>query len=122
MAKKELILFLRTQISISMSKSENIDKSIRLALQTSLLGEVYPELRAVAYSYDEDKKQMLIRYYLARVPTEEDYESISIVTAEFISFFHYETFQKIMEECWYALDPMMKLDPLDGFIYSRKEY
>ena len=40
------------------------NEEIRIAMQIALLGEVYSEIRAIAYSYDPEEKRFLIRYYL----------------------------------------------------------
>jgi len=96
-------------------------EQIRTAMQTSLLGEVYSKIRAIAYSYDSEEKIFLIRYYLNREPTEDDYESVSEVMAEFISNFKHSEFDKLKEECQFSDLPKSKLDPLDGFVYSNKE-
>ncbi len=96
-------------------------EEIRSAMQTSLLGEVYPEIRAVAFAYDGIKKSVLIRYYLNREPTEDDYENVSEVMAEFISNFKHSEFDELKEECQYSNLPKSELAPLDGFVYSKKE-
>jgi hypothetical protein len=96
-------------------------QDIRVALQISLLGEVYADVRAVAYSYDSNRKFFLIRFYLNRTPTEDDYENVSIVMTEFISHFKHSEFDEIKEECLYSNLPKSALDALDGFVYSRKE-
>ena len=98
-----------------------IIEDIRLAMQTSLLGEVYSEIRAIAYAYDDEKKSFLIRYYLNREPTEDDYENVSEVMTEFISHFKHSEFDKLKEECQFSTLPQSKLDSLDGFIYLKKE-
>ena len=96
-------------------------QNIRVALQISLLGEVYPDVRAIAYSYNSDRKFFLIRFYLNREPTEDDYENVSVVMTEFISHFRYSEFDEIKEECMYSNLPKAALDALDGFVYSSKE-
>lgn len=100
-----------------------IEEKIRLALQSSLIGEIYPEIKAVVYSYNVEEKIFLLRYYLDREPIEEDYENISEVMAEFISHFKFSTFEKLKEECSYSSSKQKEseLDPLDGFVYLRKK-
>ena len=95
--------------------------SIRVALQISLLGEIYPDIRAIAYSYDLSNKIFTLRYYLVREPIEEDYENVSIVLAEFASNFNHTSFNGLKEECIYSKVPKSELDSLDGFVYFRKE-
>lgn len=96
-------------------------EQIRLALQISLLGEVYSEIRAIAYAYDSLKNIFLIRYYLNREPEEDDYESVSEVMAEFISQFSHLEFEELKEQCQYSNLSKSQLDSLDGFVYSKKE-
>ncbi|MGD8781980.1 MAG: colicin [Ignavibacteria bacterium] len=100
---------------------ELTNEKIRLALQMALLGEIYGELRAVVYKYNSKEKSFLIRYYLNRKPTEYDYESISVVMAEFISNFKYSEFEEIKEECVFSSVHQSKLESLDGFVYLKKE-
>ncbi len=90
-------------------------------MQTSLLGEIYSEIRAIVYSYNSEKKIFLIRYYLCREPIEADYESVSVVMTEFISNFKCTEFNELVEDCQFSDSPRSKLDCLDGFIYLRKE-
>ena len=96
-------------------------EDIRCAMQISLLGEIYENIRAIAYSYYSNKKSFTIRYYLDRVPTDDDYESVSEVMTEFISHFKHSEFKKLKEECQFSDLPKSKLDPLDGFVYSKRE-
>lgn len=97
------------------------NKEIRVALQTALLGEIYPSIRAIVYEYNLKNKSFLIRYYLDREPIEEDYESVSEVMTEFISQFKHSEFDKLKEECIYSNLVISELDPLNGFVYSRNE-
>ena len=96
-------------------------EDIRLAMQTSLLGEIYPEIRAIVYAYDPEQKTFLIRYYLNREPIEDDYESVSEVMTEFIAHFKHSEFDELREECCFSNLSQSKLNPLDGFVYSNKE-
>jgi len=95
-------------------------EQIRIALQISLLGEIYHEIRAIAFAYNNVTKSFLLRFYMSHKPTDEDYENVSDVMTEFISNFKYSDFKELKEECKYA-NSKSKLDPLDGFVYSRKE-
>ncbi len=101
---------------MSLSNSE-----IRLALQIALLGEIYSAIRAIVFSYKPKKKSFLLRFYLDREVTEEDYENVGIVMTEFISNFNYLEFDELLEECHYSKLPISKLEPLDGFVYCKKE-
>lgn len=94
---------------------------IRLSLQNALLGEIYPELRAIAYSYNSRTSDILLRYYLEREPIEDDYDSLNTVMGLFIGDFKFSEFNKILEECEYNELPINQIDSLDGFVYLRKE-
>ena len=94
---------------------------ILLALQSALLGEVYPSIRAVVYKYSSETKQFLLRYYLDREPIDDDYESAGNVVAEFISNFKFSDFDIVKEECVYSNDPISMFDIMDGMVYCRKE-
>jgi hypothetical protein len=97
------------------------NENIRLALQTSLLGEIYPNIRMIVFKYTPKNKEFTLRYYIDREPTEDDFENIGNVIAEFISNFKHSEFNKINEECVFSLDPFSKLDTMDGVIFCKKE-
>lgn len=97
-------------------------EEILLALQSSLIGEIYPAIRVVVYKYIPKNKHFVLRYYLDREPTEEDNENVEIVMTEFISNFKYSDFDKIKEECCYSDELISQLDIMDGIVYCRKEY
>ena len=97
------------------------NEEIRLAMQIALLGEIYSEIRAIAFQYNLQKKRFMIKYYLSRKPTDVDYESISTVMTDFIANFKYTEFEELKEECDYCILPKDKIDALDGFVYFRKE-
>jgi hypothetical protein len=96
-------------------------EQILLSLQRALLCEVYPSIRAVVYKHLSENGQFKLRYYLDRTPTDDDYESIGNVMAEFISDFKYSDFEDLVEECLYSKKPLSELDILDGIVYCRME-
>ena len=97
-------------------------EEILLALQSSLLGEIYAEIRLIVFKYNSDNRQFMLRYYLDREPTEEDYENLSVVITEFISNFKYSEFDGVSSECIYSKSPISELETLDGIVYCRKEF
>ena len=52
----------------------NLPEWLILWTWQALIGEVYPSIRAIALQYSETNC-LLIRYYLDREPTEDDYEN-----------------------------------------------
>ncbi|MDO9426996.1 MAG: colicin [Methylobacterium sp.] len=87
----------------------------------ALLGEIYPDIRAIAVGYSEDG-DVLIRYYLDREPTDFDRESIEIVATNFDALGGKEQrINKIDVQCIHAVEAKRYLDPLTGFIYSKRE-
>lgn len=102
---------------------EEYQKQILRSIQIALLGEVYINIRSIAIKFNNQGKDLLLRYYLDREPTSFDYDSIGSVATEIeasmpINFFH--TFKV---ECIYRNNTIQKdLDPLDGFVYARREH
>jgi hypothetical protein len=95
-----------------------------LTIWRPLLGEIYPNIRAIVVSFNEDKC-LLIRYYLDRKPIEMDYESIEVLATEISSAtWRQDLIRKIDVECQFVDTTIRKkdFDYLDGVIYSRREY
>jgi hypothetical protein len=87
----------------------------------ALLGEIYPNIRAIAVAFS-DKKHLRIRYYLDRNPTEEDHESLSCVMTTILSnASSNDDIATVSEECEYSLLPLSQLESLQGFVYFRRE-
>jgi len=88
----------------------------------ALLGEIYPDIRAIAVGYNENGS-VLIRYYLDREPTEFDLESLEVVATNLDAMGgKKQAISRIDIECICAEGSKRELDPLSGFIYSRREY
>lgn len=97
------------------------EESLRSSIAKALFGEVFPDIRAIAYAYDAKKKLITMRWYLSRPPVEEDYEDLGSVMNEVMADFSYKEFDDVKEECIYTTAPASELDPLDGLVYLRKE-
>lgn len=89
--------------------------------RVALIGEIYPQIRAIAVKYDE-KKHLLLRYYLDREPTDFDRESIEVVATNLDATAPIDSITRLDVECCHADCLGKDLDPLSGFIYSRREY
>lgn len=94
---------------------------LMLAVWRSLAGEIYPSIRAIALELS-DEPSLLIRYYLDRDPTEMDEESIETVATNISAMVPLQNIQRIDVECIKSSEPVGRLDCLDGFIYTRREY
>ena len=64
-----------------------------MALQASLIGEIYSDIRAVVFKYDANMNHFILRYYQEREPNVNDYESISIVISNFLAQFKFSDFE-----------------------------
>lgn len=87
----------------------------------ALLGEIYPSIRAIAVALSENKN-LTIRYYMDRAPSEMDYESMETVATNISASVGLEMIAHIDLDCQYATEALGALDRLEGFIYCRREY
>lgn len=92
-----------------------------LCVWRALLGEIYPEVRAIAVSISQDAC-LTIRYYLDREPQDYDWESLEVVATNISSSVSAEKIFRICIECLPSESPIGSLESLDGFIYCRREY
>ena len=100
----------------------NLPEWLVLWVCQSLIGEIYPEIRAIVLGYDDDKN-LIIRYYLDREPTEDDFESLEcVVTNIFAHTSSDDQICGVTEEAIFSLDRLGDLDVLDGLVYARKEF
>jgi hypothetical protein len=86
-----------------------------------LVGEIYPEIRALAVKYFPEEKKILTICYLDREANEDDYEMLYVAASEMFSSHGPEYIVDAEVECVYSGEPFDKLDSLDGFIYARRE-
>lgn len=98
-------------------KDETLQSKVLLSIQRSLLGMIYPEIRAIAVGFEGIEKLTVI-YYLDREPNEIDYENISCVTGEVCADID---FKKTEELCILSKEPISKLKNLNAWVYARKE-
>ncbi len=85
-----------------------------------LLGEIYPQIRAVTVQYQN--RELLLRYYLDREPTDFDNESIEVVATTIEAGMPIGFFKEFDVECVFRGDTKKDMDPLDVVIYARREY
>src|SRR5678815_1690225 len=94
---------------------------LRLWFQSALLGEIYPAIRAIAVGFSESRV-LTTRFYFDREPTEDDRENMSCVLTEiFANTSSNDEIAESIEELVFSDLPLSKLDPIDGFVYARRE-
>src|SRR4051794_19206127 len=102
--------------------NERLPDWLRLWFQTALLGEIYPAIRAIAVGFSTSRV-LTLRAYLDREPTVDDHENMSCVLTEiFARTSSNDEITAATEECVFSEQLLGKLDPLDGFVYARREY
>lgn len=101
---------------------KSIPQWLKLWFQSALVGEVYPEIRAIAVEFTDTRK-LTVRYYLDREPTEGDRESVSMVMASILAnTSSNEEIKEVKEECIFTSELLRDIDVLDGLVYARREY
>ena len=104
------------------SMNKQIPDWLILWIWNSLLGEIYPNIRAIAVAFSPDR-ELTMRYYLDRNPTDFDRESIADVMGNiFANTSSAHDIKSCKEECIYSKSPVGELDALGGLIYARREY
>lgn len=95
---------------------------LRLWIQDSLIGEIYPAIRAIAVRFSEERA-LTLRYYLDREPQEGDRESVAMVMTEILAnTSSNDEIREVHEEC-VCSDVLLKdIDMLDGLVFARREY
>jgi hypothetical protein len=96
------------------------NRDIKILLEASgkraVVGDINPFIRAISAKFDGESL-LVIKAYLGRVPNEEDYETLSDITAEILSDLEFE---RVIEECEFSLRPLQDLD-IDIMLYAKKE-
>jgi hypothetical protein len=94
---------------------------LRIQFCSNLIGEIYPEILAIALKYCRTTRAFLVRYYLDREPIEEDYSIFELPRFEIHAAYDIALFNTSDLELIFSDEPMDKLDQLDGFVFARKE-
>lgn len=103
-------------------QKKSLPEWLILWIWRALLGEIYPDIRAIAVRFTK-KRELTIRLYLDREPTENDYENISYITANILSnTSSNDEITAVNEEAVFTQKEIGYLDVLDGLVYARKEY
>lgn len=98
----------------------NLPGWLNACLRTALLGEIYPNIRAIAVRYD--LAYITLRFYLDREVTEFDNESIDTVAFNLSCSVGSNFSGKMNVECEFTHEPLSNLDSLNEFVYVRREY
>lgn len=105
-----------------MKDRTNLPDWLILWIWRALLGEIYPNIRAIAASFSGGD-ELIIRYYLDRQPTDFDFESLGYVMTYVLSAApSNEVIKSVKEECEYSAASFGELEVLDGLVYARREY
>ncbi|WP_221774253.1 hypothetical protein, partial [Puniceicoccus vermicola] len=103
-------------------KMKSIPHWLRIWIQSALIGEIYPSIRAIAVKFT-DSKEFTLRYYLEKEPTDFDRESCSMVMTEILAnTSSKEEIKKVKEECFFSDKLLRDIDVLDGLVFARREY
>ncbi|MHA6848862.1 colicin [Ralstonia syzygii] len=93
-----------------------------LSVWRALLGEIYPAIRAIAISFSSSR-ELTIRYYLDREPTQYDLESIDVLLTNILAGApEGQRIEAAFDECIRSESRLKDLDVLDGLVYARREY
>jgi len=100
----------------------NLPAWLRLWFQGALIGEVYPEIRAIAVGLSEER-ELVVRYYLDREPDDFDYESLQAVVSTVLSNTRTDRqIRSTREECIHSREELSNIDRMGGLVYARREY
>ena len=95
---------------------------LRSWLHHALIGEIYPEIRAIAAKFS-DARILTVRYYLDRVPTGYDRESLrGVIDIVLSNTSHAGQIADVTEECIHFEGHQSEMESLNGFLYARREY
>ena len=100
----------------------NIPAWLYIWISQALVGEIYPEVRAIVVKFGNDNK-LLLRCYFDREPTEDDFENFDSVLSEVYAQTSSDAeISDLQCETVYSEAPFKDLDFLDGCVYARREW
>lgn len=91
-----------------------------LSARIPLLGMITPNTRAIAIQWNDKENELLLRYYFASLPSENEEEMVSDTLGEIVSHFWSEI-EAANYECTVSMESFKHLDSLSGWLYMRKE-
>lgn len=104
----------------NLPKWDKIPEWLILRIWHALIGEIYPEIRAIVLSFND--RDLLLRYYFDREPTEEDMENIGRVITKIRQNSSGGEIRSIEKEAILLNGKVADMDILDFPVYSRQEY
>jgi hypothetical protein len=87
----------------------------------SLLGEIYPAIRAIAIALNENGV-LTMKFHLDRIHGEGDIEAAEVISTNISSAVGTQMVKNINISFECSDLRLGELDSLDGFIYCRREY
>lgn len=104
------------------TKDQPLPGWLKIWIWRALIGQIYPNIRAIAASFS-DEKELKVRYYLDRPPTGFDHESLGDVMTEILANASSNgDIKSVSEECVYSDAPFSQMDVLGEFVYARREH
>lgn len=76
-------------------KDIEIENRLKSSVKRALLGNSNTSIRAIAVATNGTK--LIVKCYINRIPTEDDFESLSDISGEIISDFDYDELEEICE-------------------------
>jgi hypothetical protein len=87
----------------------------------ALVGEIYPELRAVSAGLDE-QRNLSLRFILKQDPTELDFEKADEVLTNILANTSCSSeISEIQIDCICSSSPLSCIDPDGGWVFARSE-
>lgn len=91
---------------------------VLLSAQRALIGEIYPEIRAISVAYKD--RALRLKYYVNRPVSEVDFERAAIITSEMVADMTNE-FELVEELCIHSKNRLAELDGQDGWVFAAHE-
>lgn len=88
----------------------------------ALIGEVYPQIRAVSVGID-DKRKLHLCYILNEPPTEVDYERADeVLTNILANTSSNEEIAEVEIQCVCSKARLSSINPIGGWVYAESDY
>ncbi|QNT77391.1 hypothetical protein [Entomobacter blattae] len=99
-----------------------LPEEVLRACVDGLLGEIYPNIRAISAGLTRDNV-FILHYYLDREPTDYDRDSIDAVVNEILIYLPTEgVIEKVSTHVFYENGSYENMSRMSGFLYARRQY